>query len=65
MADTADKASDWETREREASLQAIRRAAAAIPPGKPGDCETCGNYSPRLVGGICAPCRDFLAMTKG
>jgi len=37
---------------------AIRRAAAAIPAGEPGDCERCGLPSPRLVRGVCARCRD-------
>ena len=41
--------------EREA---AIRRAAAQIPEGTPGDCEICGEWSARLVDGVCAPCRD-------
>lgn len=36
----------------------IRRAAAGIPAGEPGDCDICGEHSTRLVGGACAPCRD-------
>ena len=36
---------------------------AAVPkPGvissNPGDCDLCGRWSGRLVGGVCAPCRD-------
>lgn len=37
---------------------AIRRAAADIPAGESGDCEFCGRWTSRLVGGACAPCRD-------
>lgn len=34
------------------------RAKAHIPPGKPGDCDLCGEHSQRLIRGACAPCRD-------
>lgn len=55
MADEADRAQVQE----EFLLQAaIRDAARPLAPGFPGDCERCGDPSPRLVGGICAPCRD-------
>ena len=37
---------------------AARARAAEIPAGWPGDCELCGEWSGRLVGGVCAPCRD-------
>lgn len=36
----------------------FRRAASMIPSGEPGDCCRCGEDSPRLVRGVCAPCRD-------
>jgi hypothetical protein len=36
----------------------IRRAAAGIPAGEPGDCDRCGLPNPRLVNGACARCRD-------
>jgi len=29
-----------------------------IPAGTPGECDECGEHSPRLIGGRCAPCRD-------
>lgn len=29
-----------------------------LPPGAPGECEMCGEWSGRLVDGACAPCRD-------
>ncbi len=34
----------------------IRRTP--IKPGKPGECDLCGEWSGRLVDGVCAPCRD-------
>jgi len=34
------------------------RAAAEPEPGQPGECAYCGEESPRLVRGACAPCRD-------
>lgn len=30
-----------------------------IPPGAPGDCELCGEWSGRLIDGVCPPCRDL------
>lgn len=45
-------------REQIATLDAIRRNSKEIPPGKPGDCELCGEWFTRLVGGACPPCRD-------
>lgn len=44
--------------------QNIRRQAAMIPIGEPGECAECGDFNPRLVTGICSPCRDFLAELK-
>lgn len=29
-----------------------------IPKGIPGECEDCGEERPRLIGGVCAFCRD-------
>lgn len=34
------------------------RKAADIPPGNPGECDFCGEYFSRLVGGACGFCRD-------
>lgn len=36
----------------------IANAAKPLAPGVPGDCDLCGEWSGRLVGGVCAPCRD-------
>lgn len=58
LGDIIDRANDRAaelTADREAE---IRRAAAAIPAGEPGDCDYCGLPKPRLVGGACAHCRD-------
>ena len=50
---------DRANQEVERSLaEALRKATKDIPPGKPGDCELCGEWSPRLVIGACPPCRD-------
>lgn len=46
-----------ERTEREAALRA-RKTPFEIPPGVDGDCDLCGEYCRRLVGGVCAPCRD-------
>lgn len=39
-----------------ASLNKLK--SVHIPVGQPGECKECGDHSPRLVGGRCAPCRD-------
>jgi len=36
----------------------ICQQAAKIPVGSPGECDLCGEWSGRLVDGVCAPCRD-------
>jgi len=56
--DDIDKANDHIQKTEDATIAAIRKAAADIPEGKPGDCDLCGNWSSRLVDGVCAPCRD-------
>ena len=55
MADEADRANDYAERMTRQAIDAARRD---IPPGRPGDCDLCGEWSGRLVGGACAPCRD-------
>lgn len=55
--DAADLANELAERERASAL-------AALPPpdlsaGRPGECEECGRQYPRLIGGVCAPCRDY------
>lgn len=53
--DDLDRAKDWEEQWLE---ERIRAARGDIPQGQPGDCETCGEWSQRLINGMCAPCRD-------
>ena len=53
--DEADKAQQIIEEQLQAAIDAAR---GIIPPGEPGDCDLCGEWSGRLVGGVCAPCRD-------
>lgn len=41
----------------EDALLAVRQKAN-IPKGTDGECHECGEHSLRLVGGVCAYCRD-------
>lgn len=45
-------------REEIATRDAIRRHSKEIPPGTPGECDLCGEWTGRLVNGTCARCRD-------
>jgi hypothetical protein len=45
-------------REEIATRDAIRRHSKEMAPGKPGDCDMCGEWTGRLVNGTCARCRD-------
>ena len=56
MADEADRAQAQEEWQREAMISSAR--SAPFVRGVPGECERCGDDMPRLVGGLCAPCRD-------
>lgn len=58
MADEVDVTGDRLEKEMGIVEEAIRRAAAEIPVGEPGECDHCGEFTQRLVGGACAPCRD-------
>lgn len=59
MADDADRAQkDTEMLER-MQVAEIHRRAAEMPKGTPGICKLCGEDMPRLVNGVCAPCRDL------
>lgn len=55
MADDADRAQKLEEAEREQCIANARKPLAA---GVPGECDLCGEDSPRLVSGACAPCRE-------
>lgn len=54
MADDADRAQ--EAQEREEARNA--RPRYELPAGKAGDCDLCGECSPRLIDGACGACRD-------
>jgi hypothetical protein len=56
--DELDRANELAEAERANGEAQIRRAAALIPAGNAGECDLCGEWSGRLVGGACAPCRD-------
>jgi hypothetical protein len=59
VADEADLTSDRMEVEMSARLAELHRTAVSIPAGYPGECERCGEESPRLVDGVCARCRDL------
>lgn len=52
------QSNDHAERERSRAEAITRNAAAAMPAGVQGDCDFCGEWSGRIVGGACAPCRD-------
>ena len=56
--DEADITAERMEAEESQSIEAARIKAASIPKGAPGECDLCGEWSGRLVGGACAPCRD-------
>lgn len=58
MADEIDQQLERDTVLEEANIKRIREQAAKIPVGNPGECDLCGEWSGRLVNGVCAPCRD-------
>lgn len=57
MSDEIDKANDYVETIKEAEIRRIRKAAQ-IEIGEQGECDLCGEWSGRLINGICAPCRD-------
>ena len=57
MTDEVDISNDNIQHDIERRVEEVRRNAE-LPPGEPGDCERCGEWSERLVNGVCAPCRD-------
>lgn len=58
MADEIDRANDYAEADRARHEQTARAAAAHMLAGSAGDCDFCGEWTGRLVGGACAPCRD-------
>ena len=55
MADDADRAGERIEAELDRNIAAARKPLAE---GEPGECEWCGEWSGRLIGGACAPCRE-------
>jgi hypothetical protein len=62
MADEIDIANDRAEADTSRAIAAARSGAANIPAGTPGDCDFCGEWTSRLVGGVCARCRDRYRM---
>lgn len=56
MPDLADEASAVENVFLQEALSRINHDD--LDPGVQGDCDLCGEWSGRLIRGICAPCRD-------
>lgn len=56
--DIIDRANDKAQEMLDASIEEARHRAGLIEAGTQGDCDYCGEWSGRLVGGVCAPCRD-------
>jgi predicted amidophosphoribosyltransferase len=55
MADAADRAQmDDDT------IAKYLQTDYELPSGIAGNCEQCGEFSPRIVNNLCAPCRDKL-----
>jgi len=59
MADDIDRANDYAEAMREAALKTV---SADIPEGKPGECDWCGEHTPRLINNACARCRDDIGL---
>lgn len=47
-----------ERNERRIAEGIARALAKPLAKGAPGECDMCGEWSGRLVLGVCAPCRD-------
>lgn len=58
MSDEIDAAQTRELEDNNKLIAAARETAARIPEGEPGICESCDEWSGRLVDGVCSPCRD-------
>ena len=58
MADDIDRAQERERIDREAAIKAAVDRVMGLEPGVAGECDLCGEWAGRLIGGACAPCRD-------
>lgn len=61
MSDEADKADQRIEETVSDRIGEASRAVAAIPKGKPGECDGCGEFFQRTVKGYCGRCRDKFA----
>jgi len=52
-----DVAAEMTQRKIDEKIEEIRRKAV-LAKGVEGDCDLCGEWTSRLVGGACCPCRD-------
>lgn len=57
MPDEMDEIQERLELSREKAVSEIR-GKAILEPGVEGECEMCGSWMLRLIGGACAPCRD-------
>lgn len=65
MADLADITDERYAPIIEADVAHIRQLAEEMEEGQPGECVKCGEDMPRLVNGVCCPCRDLIEKRKG
>lgn len=56
--DEADRAQAEHESVEEAMAKRRQNGPLQLDPGKPGECDFCGEWSGRLISGVCAPCRD-------
>jgi hypothetical protein len=62
-ADALDYAADLAERERAEAIAS--RQPFVLELGRPGECEFCGQWRPRLVDGACVPCRNEAEKRRG
>ncbi len=58
MADDVDRTADRLDKEEAMRDRARPALPYEPPPGVSGDCDLCGEWCGRLIGGACPPCRD-------
>ena len=58
MTDEVDRSEEEGTFLVDALVKDIQSKVTKIPLGEPGECDKCGETSPRLVDGNCCRCRD-------
>ena len=62
MADIIDTSNERTELELDLGQKAVRAAVARMPEGEAGECDHCGEYFERTVGGACGFCRDKLGL---